>query len=283
MASYSVSRLTLFALLSALERDLRALVLDALGTQFSIAELFAGNEGLLSRVQTRHKEDTDVVANTATLEDLLNYSDFSDANQLLQQHKIRLTSPVQVQLTTLNETVQALAPVRNRVMHTRPLRFDDLACTIDQVSGLVGRNRSLFPELDKTLRLLREEPSFVLSLDLPSPSQVEPVSHNLPIPDFDETGFIGRDDQINRLRILCQGPYPVITIVGEGGLGKTALALRTAYEMLDVSPPPFEAVVWTTAKTTMLTTKQIVEIEGAISDSLGMLRVASSALGGTAT
>ncbi len=112
-----------------------------------------------------------------------------------------------------------------------------------------------------------------MSLDLPAPSEVEPVSHNLPIPDFDETGFIGRDDQVRRLHVLCKRAYPVITIVGEGGLGKTALALRIAYEMLDVSPLNGNAVVWTTAKTTMLTTKQIVEIEGAISDSLGMLRV----------
>ena len=90
----------------------------------------------------------------------------------------------------------------------------------------------------------------------------------------------GREEQLRRLRVLCQGPYPVITIVGEGGIGKTALALRIAYEMLDQSPQQFDAVVWTTAKTTMLTTKQIVEIEGAISDSLGMLRVASTALTG---
>ena len=173
--------------------------------------------------------------------------------------------------------------MRNRVMHTRPLHFDDLACTLDRANELIRRNKALWPELDKTLRLLQEEPSFVLSLDLPAPSEVEPISHNLPIPDFDETGFIGRDDQVSRLRTLCQGPYPVITIVGEGGLGKTALALRIAYEMLDVSPAPYDAVVWTTAKTTMLTTKQIVEIEGAISDSLGLLRVASSALAGTTT
>jgi LuxR family transcriptional regulator, glucitol operon activator len=75
----------------------------------------------------------------------------------------------------------------------------------------------------------------------------------------------------------------VITIVGEGGIGKTALALRIAYETLDASPPLYDAVVWTTAKTTMLTPKQIVQIEGAICDSLGMLRVASDALAGSVT
>src|ERR1035437_5763363 len=157
---------------------------------------------------------------TASLQDLLNYSDFSDSNNLLQQHKKALPSTIQAQLPAIASAVNALAPVRNRVMHTRPLHFDDLASTLDTANELLKRSKAPWPALDKTLRLLQDEPSFVLSLDLPAPSGVEAVSHNLPIPDFDETGFIGREDLLKRLRILCQGPYPVITIVGEGGLGK---------------------------------------------------------------
>lgn len=282
MASYSVSRLTLFAVLTSFEQDLRALVFDCLGPQMSVPDIFVSNTDLLARVQTRHKDDADRTSGTASLQDLLNYSDFSDSNNLLQQHKKALPSTIQAQLPAIASAVNALAPVRNRVMHTRPLHFDDLASTLDTANELLKRSKAPWPALDKTLRLLQDEPSFVLSLDLPAPSGVEAVSHNLPIPDFDETGFIGREDLLKRLRILCQGPYPVITIVGEGGLGKTALALRIAYELLDQSPPQFDAVVWTTAKTTMLTTKHIVEIEGAISDSLGMLRVASAALTGSA-
>src|SRR5690349_11733975 len=131
MASYSVSRLTLFAVISSLEQDLRALVFEALGPQMSISEIFRGNDELLARVQTRHKDDTDRISGSASLQDLLNYSDFSDSNGLLQMHKSRLPTPVQAQLTAINEAVSTLAPVRNRVMHTRPLHFDDLACTLD--------------------------------------------------------------------------------------------------------------------------------------------------------
>jgi LuxR family glucitol operon transcriptional activator len=280
VASYSVSRLTLFAVISSFEEDLRTLVFDSLGAQMSIPELFDGNDDLFARIQKRHREDSDSISENPTLRELLNYSDFADSNQLLQKYRSSLSSPVQIQLPAVNDTVVALAPIRNRVMHTRPLHFDDLARTLDSVDELLRRNRSLWIAVDKTLSLLKNDPSFVLSLDLPPRTELEPVSHNLPIPDFDETGFIGRDEQLKRLRLLCQGPYPVITIVGEGGIGKTALALRIAYEILDYAPQQFDAVVWTTAKTTMLTTKQIIEIEGAISDSLGMLRVASDTLSG---
>jgi Tfp pilus assembly protein PilF/cold shock CspA family protein len=283
MPTYSVSRLTLFAVISALERDLRELVLDSLDPQLSMEELFAENDELFLKMQKRHRDDPESVSESAgpTARDLLAYSDFSDSNQLLQVHRKSLPTVVQNQVGTINATVQALAPIRNRVMHTRPLHFDDLAQTLDRVDELLERNRTLFPHVQTMLKQLQEEPSSVLSLEVPQNSDVEAVSHNLPIPDFDETGFIGRDEQLIRLRELCRGPYPVITIVGEGGIGKTALVLRIAYEALDFSPQQFDAVVWTTAKSTMITTKQIIEIEGAISDSLGLLNVASAALAGT--
>lgn len=281
MPSYSVSRLTLFSVISAIEHDLRTLVSDSIGPQMAIDAIFAGDADLYQRVLKRHREDPDALSDTPTLSDLLNYSDFSDCCQLLHRHRDRLTSTIQTQLPTLQDAINSLAPIRNRVMHTRPLHFDDLARTIDTATDLVRRQKLMWPMLEGTLKRLQEEPSFVLSLDLPSPWEVEVVSHNLPIPDFDETGFIGRDEQLKRLKSLCSGAYPVITIVGEGGVGKTALALRVAYEMLDASPTLFDAVVWTTAKTTMLTPKQIVEIEGAICDSLGMLRVATGTLTGT--
>ena len=60
------------------------------------------------------------------------------------------------------------------------------------------------------------------------------------------------------------GGFPVISIVGEGGVGKSALALKVAYELID-KDSPFDAVVWVTSKTTQITLNEIREIKGAIS------------------
>jgi len=60
----------------------------------SVAEIFTGNRHLLERVQARYREDTYVVSEPPSLQDLLNYSDFSDSNNLLQKHKDCLTSPL---------------------------------------------------------------------------------------------------------------------------------------------------------------------------------------------
>jgi Tfp pilus assembly protein PilF/cold shock CspA family protein len=75
----------------------------------------------------------------------------------------------------------------------------------------------------------------------------------------------------------------VVTIVGEGGIGKTALALKVAYEILDLPDCPFEAIVWSTSKTTTLTAQEIVIIEGAICDSLGMFQSVAKELAGIET
>lgn len=91
------------------------------------------------------------------------------------------------------------------------------------------------------------------------------------MPDFDETGLIGRDKEVEQVKQLCLGGFPVVSIVGEGGVGKSALALKVAYELID-SDSPFDAVVWVTSKTTQITLNEIKEIKGAIDNSIGVIQ-----------
>ena len=109
-------------------------------------------------------------------------------------------------------------------MYKRPLRFEDLSETLLLANRLVDTYVLLWSKTKTTLERLQYEPHFVLGLTMPAENS-GPVGHNLPSPDFDETGFLGRTDEISRLTSLIRGPYPVITIVGVGGVGKTALAV----------------------------------------------------------
>ena len=62
--------------------------------------------------------------------------------------------------------------------------------------------------------------------------------------------------------------------------GKTAAAVKVAYELLDDPASPFEATVWSTSKTTQLTAQDVVRIDGAIRSSLGLMTAVASELGG---
>ncbi len=93
---------------------------------------------------------------------------------------------------------------------------------------------------------------------------IPPVVHNLPQLDFGE--FVGREAEvaqiIRTLRPYPHSQYPLITVDGVGGVGKTALALHVANYYLrqfgSLSPDErFDAIVWTSAKQSILTSEGI--------------------------
>ena len=276
--SSSAVRLTLYAVISAMEDDMRVLVTRHLEGQLS--PLVALGEPLLRTALERLKKDG-VDTDDPHLALLLNYVDFGDLFALLNRHRLLFPKEIAEKMKSLTPSLERIVPVRNRVAHTRPLHVDDFAVTIDMAGSMISTDRTMWAELAKTTARLESDPSFVLGIHMPVPEQDASFSkHNLPIPDFDETGFIGRRRQVEDLGRLCLGPYPVISILGEGGIGKTAIALKVAYDVLDRDPCPFEAVVWTTSKTTQLSGNEIVKVDNAIKDSLGLFQSATGQLAG---
>jgi tetratricopeptide (TPR) repeat protein len=88
--------------------------------------------------------------------------------------------------------------------------------------------------------------------------------HNLPQRPY--THFVGREPELQKLIQLLL-PYPrsrhfLVTLDGIGGVGKSALALEVAYHYRDnyenlPHEERFEAIVWISAKRTMLTANGI--------------------------
>ncbi|MDP4332872.1 NB-ARC domain-containing protein [Curtobacterium sp. A7_M15] len=162
------------------------------------------------------------------------------------------------------------------------MEIDDLAVTLD-----VCRSFAVGPEwieLAQTIRRLESEPEYVLGLTIQLPSDpVRVTQNNLPIPEFDETGFFGRKKELARIKKALLGPYPVVSVLGDGGIGKTAIALRAAYDLIDDSRADYDAVVWVSAKSTVLTGAEIQTISGAIQSSLGLFESAVNEIGGTSS
>lgn len=276
--SYSVSRLTLFAVLNAIETDLREIISNYLGLCTDL-ENTLGME-VNQHTTDRYEKDFGHSANPLTVEQLLPYIDLGDSYQIINSNSTRLTKGIAKYVKSVTPQLEKLVPIRNRVFHSRPLLFDDYPTVMDIAVVFSKSEDYPWKDLKSTMKRLKQEPSFVLNLEIPRYAE-ESRSHNLPIPDFDETGFLGRKKQADDLQKHVLGPYPVISLVGDGGIGKTALALKVAYDILDMPDCPFEAIVWATSKTTQLTAQEIRRIEGAISDSLGIFSSISTELAGT--
>ena len=276
--SYSISRLTLFAVICSIETDLRDIISNYLGLHDDLGNVL-GND-IAQQVCDRYEKDFGHSPNPLTIDQVLFYIDFADSYKVINSNPYYVPNEISKIIKSVTASLENLAPIRNRVMHSRPLLFDDFPTALDIAEILSTGNRDIWKNLISTLDRLKKEPSFVLNLDIPTFTD-EKRKHNLPIPDFDETGFLGRRKQSSDLLKQVLGPFPVVSLVGDGGIGKTALALKVAYDILDMDDCPFEAIVWTSSKTTQLTAQEIRRIEGAISDSLGIINSIAVELTGT--
>jgi LuxR family transcriptional regulator, glucitol operon activator len=274
---YNASRLTLYAILSAIENDLRNAICLHLDCGKPAREILGQYS---EKIEDRFEAEVKFNIDNPPLDRLLCFADFTDLYSILNASRSLLPQPLAKYYKEITPRLDRLVQVRNRIAHTRPLLYHDFPETLDFAEEQVKKYQPYWFELHATLNRLAKEPSFVLGLQIPVYEQSESGRHNLPTPDFDETGFLGRKQVVSDLIRHCRGPYPVITIVGEGGLGKTALALKAAYDILDLPDCPFSAIVWTSSKTAQITPHEIIKIEGAICDSLNFFQNLASKLVG---
>jgi len=231
------------------------------------------------------KSDTGIVPENDL--DLIDYTDFGDLTKMLHARGTQFSSEFGCDTAALAARLEKMIPARNRVCHSRPLDEDDLPNFLDLAKDFLQDFKRLpWRELTRVQDTRRSDPSYVLRLEIPSfwRAGTDTIHHNLPLPDFDETSFLGRVSERSDVRKHLLGPHPVISIVGEGGVGKSALAIRCCYEILDMpDAPKYDAVVFVSLKTRTLTSAGTREIRDSITSTLGVVQSAADALGTTAS
>lgn len=137
----------------------------------------------------------------------------------------------------------------------------------EQATTMVQELRGLRAEMRETLLLaIRQNEQRIPQLEsLAKPVQLPPpIRHNLPQRDYGQ--FVGRTTELAQIvRILRPYPhsqYPIVTIDGVGGIGKSTLALEVAHRYLHgfqqiPAEERFTAIIWVSAKQTMLTAEGI--------------------------
>lgn len=271
----SDQRLHLFALLTEFEADAREIISKYICDDHSISEDVGRDTYALLKGRAAGSYPDQQFDDRA----LLIFMDIGDAIRTLIANRTLLPHVISTALTKTIRELEALPGIRNRVMHRRPIEFDDLPTVTDTLRSLTrsagrefSRSKATLLEVAAGTRLPSYEKAFAYDS--------EPTTlNNLPQPDFEDTGFMGRRDQIDDLRKAIAGPFPVITVLGVGGAGKSALALHVAYDILNTPGCPFDAIIWTTAKTSRLTGADVMDIAGAISTSVGIAEAALRELG----
>ena len=270
MARQLNSRMTCYALISCIEEDLRSII-RGYGKDLDITDLLPLDVREEALKRRRHDDRVSAFATDEADDfELLTYIDFLDLSKILNSKLSQHTRVLGIDTKELSACVDALGPTRNRVCHTRPLELEDVTRCLDTSDKLLELSRNVFVSLGHTRKRLAQGLLHGLVEQIPTYWNVGGVENNLPLPDFEETSFLGRIDEKRKVKRLLKGAIPIVTIVGEGGVGKTALALSCLYDLMDDATIPYDAILWISLKTTSLTGDGVREIREAICTAFGL-------------
>lgn len=250
------TRLEMYAICSSIEYDIKNFIIDAKSS-------IMFNQAMLEKAKSRDKECGD---DQNKILDQLDLSDYID---------IIISCPYEYGINNekvdmIKKIFSKLIPVRNRVMHTKPLEIGDRALLIEIMTILPDNVLWInWNELLSVKKSIENGDNYLLSKQYKFIKEYTPkVFHNLPMPEFDDTGYVGRKEDIKEIttRILNK-TNQVISIVGNGGMGKTAIAVKVLYDLLENVNNFYEAIIWITLKTKTLSNGEFIEIKNSICSS----------------
>ncbi len=275
--SVSATRLTLYAFISSVEIDLRNFIINNI-TEYN--EKVIIDPDLLIKLKSRSGKD-DKFENDVL--ELLQYTDFGDCVSLLSKYSKFIPKSFANEIEDLYKDLIKIIPIRNRVMHSRPLEYEDMPVVLDFIKVINKFCIVNWSEVASIKDKIEKDPSMVFGLKIPKIHDYieQKILHNLPEVEFDDTGFVGRKNEREKIiKQLLSSNYPVISIIGDGGVGKTALVLRCLYDVIDEPSQEFDAIVWVSLKTRVLNSGEFININNAITNALSMFNEVSSILSG---
>lgn len=181
----------------------------------------------------------------------------------------------------LNGELSKIIPIRNNVMHPRPLGALDFYLVkgvFDQIDQIV--NSLSWNNVETIRRKIVEAPE---SLRLPPSGnrKSDSIIENIPISvDFEDTNFVGRKEEIGAIKEkLNKNNVHILSIIGDGGIGKTAIAIKVLYDLLDDPKCRFNLILWASLKTSELNNYEFKEINNALKSTADIYSALSKFVG----
>lgn len=254
------ARLLMFAVCTSVEFDLKKFITNN-PIKMEI------NKELKDKAKSRNNQLVNQIFTTDNIQ-VLNELDMGDLIQIINSnpHAFELNHE---KMSVLNEYFVKIIPIRNRVMHTRPLEVGDRSLLTEVLENISSIMHWIdWKETIITREKIRNKPHEIFNQNFKKSYEYESnVYHNLPQPEFDDTGYIGRKKEIKGIiDLLKDNKNQIITIVGNGGIGKTATAVKTLYNLIDDLDNKFEAIIWVSLKTKTLSHGEFKNIKESIKD-----------------
>lgn len=272
-----------YTIASRFEESLRGFLAD------KISVLFANfMDGIPTGIIEKTKDRT-AKSHWDGIRDFLDDSEFPDLKDIVgynNMHK-QYFSNSELDSETFCHVMDELYSLRCKIAHVRGYFTSlDLDKLLENTKKIAKYLEQYGKEFYSFVEILEQHPEQVV---IPMPMgftcdyfKVSGIPNNIPIPDYEyEGGFVGREEDIKKVSTLLEGDrYPVVTVAGAGGVGKTALVQRVMQRILEKSAAKkFDGVVWVSAKETKLSYLGIEDIEPTIKTFEQLLDTISDVLG----
>lgn len=185
----------------------------------------------------------------------------------------------------INKDFAKIIPIRNNVMHPRPLGMFDYPILKETFSLIDKILYSMeWTNVKKTRKKIVEHPEELISPPL-NLKKSDTIIENLPaIVDYEETSFIGRRKEIGEIKEkLNKSNVHILSIIGDGGIGKTAIVLKLLYDLLDDPDCKWELIMWTSLKTNELNKYEFSEIKNSLKTTSEMYATLAEFVGASHT
>ena len=257
------SRIVMFSICSSIEYDIKKHILNCTSEiEFDKDMIEKVKERISKKIQIEQEMNQERILNSLDLSDYV-------AILLKDPYKYKLNN---INIEKIKEYFEKIIPIRNRVMHTKPLELGDKAI-LEEVLETIDNEICFikWEEVKNTRELLKNAPEKLIDKWKPI-TYHDNYYHNLPEPEFDDTGYIGRRKEIKEITdLIIQEKYPVISIIGNGGIGKTAITVKILYDLIDNPQNSYEAIIWVSLKAKTLANGEFIEIQNAIQNTSEML------------
>ncbi|MDB9963723.1 hypothetical protein OAD50_01430 [Vicingaceae bacterium] len=165
MSQITEVRLTIAAIIYAIEIDLKSLIIKHL-TPYHDNLNFIGSQETIDNTVKRFKNDNEDIPIDGNIDDVIEYLDFADFFEVILSNKEFFPDSIIEEIKNSFTELEKLIAVRNRVMHTRPLMTSDFSDAHSFGQKKQESSNDVWLTLKSTLDKIEDDPSYVLSLSL---------------------------------------------------------------------------------------------------------------------